>query len=463
MVCLAVCPSRPAMAQRADRAIISGVITDAQGGAVPGANVTVRNDATGVETVMLTNAAGAYTTPPLILGRYSVTVDLPGFKKATTSGIILQGGEAVRQDFTMELGTVEETVVVTSRGGIDVTTPDVAHTVNEKYYRDLPIITGADVRLAESVLQIQPGYLPMRPNGDPMFRGSQFNSRINGGQTMATENFFDGAAFGYAVGHQQSHESTPPVEAVQEVKVISTTYSAQYGHTSGGFIEYTGKSGTNNFRGSGYEYFADDKFNKNSIFSERVGLDKTPLRNDNFGFTLGGPVVVPGYNGRNKTFFFTNIDYTRIRSGVLPGFGNTTPTDAFKRGDFSALLTGRQIGTDALGRPVLEGQIFNPSTTRLVNGIPVRDPYPGNNIPAGDPLRSLVAGRIVPLMVRPDLADRTSNNVRGNPAGDQTWEIDARNIMFRIDHNFNPSFRASHSFYWNRRPSVRNSGEVAGC
>ena len=74
-------------------------------------------------------------------------------------------------------------------------------------------MTAADVRLAEAVLQIQPGFLPMRPNGDPMFRGSQFNSRINGGQTMATENFFDGAAFGYAVGHQQSHESTPPVEA----------------------------------------------------------------------------------------------------------------------------------------------------------------------------------------------------------------------------------------------------------
>jgi hypothetical protein len=460
---LILCFSTSLLAQRADRAIISGVVTDAQGSNVPGATVTVRNVATGVDTVLVTNDAGAYTTPPLVLGRYTVTVDLTGFKKAVTPEIVVQGGEAVRQDVVLQVGELTETVEVTSRGGIDVTTPDVAHTVNEKYYRDLPFITGADVRLAESVLQMEPGYLPMKPNGDPMFRGSQFNSRINGGQTMATENFFDGAAFGYAVGHQQSHESTPPVEAIQEVKVISTTYSAQYGHTSGGFIEYTGKSGTNTFRGSGYEYFADDKFNSNNIFSERVGLDKTPIRNDNFGFTLGGPVILPGYSGRNKTFFFTNIDYTRIRSGVLPGFGNTTPIDAFKAGDFSALLTGRQIGTDVLGRPLFEGQIFNPATTRLVNGIPVRDPYPGNLIPAGDPLRSQVASRIVPLMVRPDLPNSISNNVRGNPAGDQTWEIDARNIMFRVDHNFTPNFRASHSFYWNRRPSVRNCGEVAGC
>ena len=450
------------LAQRADRAIISGVVTDEQGSAVPGATVTVRNEATGVETVIVTNAAGAYTTPPLVLGRYAVTVDLTGFKKALTQGILLEGGVAVRHDVGLQVGALEETIEVRSRGGIDVTTPDVAHTVNEKYYRELPIVTASDVRLAEAVLQIQPGYLPMRPNGDPMFRGSQFNSRINGGQTMATENFFDGAAFGYAVGHQQSHESTPPVEAVQEVKVISTTYSAQYGHTSGGFVEYTGKSGTNTFHGAVYEYMADDAFNDNGFFSKRAGLDKTPLRNDNFGFTLGGPLLLPGYNGRNKTFFFTNIDYTRIRSGTLSGFGNTTPTDAFKNGDFSALLTGQQVGVDALGRPIFGGQIFNPATTRFVDGIPVRDPYPGNIIPPGDPLRSAAAGRIVPFMAQPDRPG-IANNVLGNPAGDQTWELDARNIMFRIDHNFSTNFRASHSFYWNRRPSVRNCGEAGGC
>ena len=434
----------------------------AQGAALPGATVTIHNQATGVDTILITNAAGAYTSPPLVLGQYSVTVDMQGFKKAVTGGILLQGGEAVRNDVAMQVGGVQETVQVEGRTGIDVTTPDVAHTVNEAYYRALPIVTAADVRLAEAVLQIQPGFLPMRPNGDPMFRGSQFNSRINGGQTMATENFFDGAAFGYAVGHQQSHESTPPVEAVQEVKVISTSYSAQYGHTSGGFIEYTGKSGTNSYRGSLYDYVADDKFNSTGFFAKKAGTGPSPLSNNNYGATFGGPVKLFKYDGHNKTFFFVNYDYTRLRSGVLPGFGNTTPIDAFKNGDFSALLTGNQIAVDALGRPVLGGQIFNPATTRLVNGIPVRDPYPGNVIPANDPMRSLVASRIVPLMVHPDRPG-ISNNVAGNPAGDQTWELNARNIMTRVDHNFSKSFRGSTSFYWNHRPSVRNCGEVAGC
>lgn len=459
VVCMSAYFSTPLLAQRADRAIISGVVTDEQGSAVPGATVTVRNEATGVNTVLVTNAAGAYTSPPLVLGRYSVTVDLTGFKKAVSSEILLEGGASVRQDVRLAIGAVTETVEVKSATGLSDTQPDVSHTVNEKYYRDLPIITAGDVRLAESVLQMQPGYLPMKPNGDPMFRGSQFNSRINGGQTMATENFFDGAAFGYASGHQQSQESTPPVEAVQEVKVITTSYSAQYGHTSGGFIEYTSKSGTNTFHGALYEYMADDALNTKGFFA----VGKTPLRNDGFGFTLGGPVVIPKmYDGRSKTFFFTNFDYTRLRSGVLPGFGNTTPIDAFKAGDFSTLLTSTQVGTDALGRPIYSGQIFNPATTRLVNGVPVRDPYPGNAIPAGDPLRSRVAAKIAALMVRPDRPG-TAFNVAGNPAGDQTWVLNARNILGRVDHAFTPNFKMSHSFYWNRRPSIRNCGEVGGC
>jgi hypothetical protein len=453
LLCLSLCSSSPLLAQRSDRGVISGVVTDSQGAAVPGATVTIRNEGTGVELTLVTNAAGAYTSNPLVLGHYTVTANVQGFKTARSTGLDLRAGDAVRHDITLEIGAVTETVeVVSEEGGLTGTRPDISQRVDEKYYRDLPIITAADVRLAESVLLMQPGYLPMSPNGDPMFRGSQFNSRINGGQAMATENFFDGGAFGYASGHQQSQESAPPVEAVQEVTVITTTYSAQYGHTSGGVIEYTSKSGSNTFHGSAYGYFARDSLNTQGVFS----LGETPLSNNTWGFTLGGPIK------KNKTFFFVNADWTRFRSGVLPGFGNTTPIDAFKQGDFSQLLTGTQIGTDALGRPLYQGQIFNPATTRVVNGIPVRDPYPGNVIPPGDPLRSQVASRIVPLMASPDRAG-LANNVAGNPAGDQTWELDARVLLARLDHNFTPNTRLSLSGFYNNRPSIRNCGGVVGC
>jgi hypothetical protein len=368
-------------AQRADRGVITGVVTDPTGAAIPDATVKVRNEATGIENVLTTNAAGAYTTPLLVLGSYAIKVDHTGFKTAVTAGVQILGAETIRRDMTLTVGSTTESVEVTAgTETLNATTPDVSHTVDNVYYQNLPTITAADVRLAESLLAIQPGFLPMKPNGDPMFRGSQFNSRINGGQTMATENFFDGAAFGYASGHQQSHESAPPEDAIQEMQVITTTYSAQYGHTSGGFIEYSSKSGTNNIHGSAYEYFANDALNARGFFDADCDTTtghctprgRSPVKNNAFGFTLGGPVVIPKvYNGRNKTFFFTNIDWTRVREGVLPGFGNSTPIDAFKAGDFSSLLTGAQEtmkncagqtvpAVDVQNRPLMVGAIYNP-------------------------------------------------------------------------------------------------------
>jgi hypothetical protein len=446
--------------QRADRATITGVVSDPSGNNVPGATVRIRNDDTGVETTLVTNQAGAYTSPLLVLGTYTVTVDQPGFKTSVRSGISVVGGQVYRQDIMLELGAVAERVEVSAEAEmLNTANPDVTHSVNELYYQNLPVVMGADIRLAEALLQLQPGYTPMKPNGDPMFRGSQFASRMNGGQSFAAENFFDGVAFGYAAGHQQSHESAPPIESVGEMRVITSSYSAQYGHTSGGTIEYTSKTGTKDLHGSFYEYFANDKLNARGFFPERASKQ----RSNAFGFTIGGPVYIPKiYDGRNRTFFFTNFDWLKFRSGALPGFGNTTPIEPFKRGDFSALLTNRQVGTDVMNRPVIEGQIFDPNSTRLVNGIPVRDPFPGNVIPANHPLRSRVAAQYVPLMAqaqRPGVAF----NVAGNPSGDQTWIADFRTIVFRVDHQATDRFKTATSFFWPHRPAIRNCGEVLGC
>jgi hypothetical protein len=445
--------------QRADRATITGVVIDNQQAAVPDASVTITDESTGVKTVLTTNEAGAYSSPPLVLGIYSVSVEKTGFKNFVRSGINLVGGQVFRQDATLELGAVTERIEVTSSADmINVSQPDVSSTVNTKYYQDLPVVMGADIRLAESLLYMQPGFMPMAPNGDPMFRGSQFNSRINGGQTMATENFFDGAAFGFAGGHQQTHESAPPIEGIREMRVINSTFSAQYGHTSGGFIEYTSKSGSNEIHGSFYEYFTHEKLKARGFFGERP---KT--RNNNYGFTFGGPVYIPKiYDGRNKTFVFVNLDWLNFRSGVLPGYANTSPIEAFRNGDFSALLSNTQVGTDALNRPILQGQIFDPGTTRMVNGVPVRDPFPNNQIPAGHPLRSQVAAKLVPLIPLPNRPG-LNFNYAGNPAGDQTWVLDARTLLLRADHNFNDAFRSTTSFFWNSRPSIRNCGGLGGC
>lgn len=287
--------------QRADRAITTGVVTDPAGAALPDATVTIIDEGTGVQTVVATSGTGNYSTPPLVLGTYTVKVEKQGFKTHVRSGIQLVGGQTYRQDAALELGAMTTTVEVKAASEmINVTSSEVSHDLNQKYYQDLPVVMGADIRLAEALLHAQPGYVPMTPDGDAMFRGSQFHSRINGGQTMATENWMDGAAFGYSFGHQQTQESAVPFDSVREVRVINSSFSAQYGHTSGAFIEYVSKSGTNNWHGGAYEYLGNSALNARRFFEynkkdpdtgvEKPGTAIAPTRNNDYGFFVGGPI-----------------------------------------------------------------------------------------------------------------------------------------------------------------------------
>ena len=460
-------------AQRTDRVVITGLVTDSSGAAVPQATVTVTNEATNGTTIVSTTGDGNFATPPLILGTYTVKVENQGFKTFLKSGITITGGTIYRQDVTLEVGEITQTVEVKAGSEmINVEQADISHTVNEKYYQDLPIVMGTDMRLAEVLLQVQPGYVPTQPNGDPMFRGSGFNSRINGGQVMAYENWIDGASFGTAINHNQTQEGSPPYDAIREMKVVESSYSAQYGRTSGGFVEYTTKSGTSALHGSGYYYMGNTVLNARGEYFP----DRTKQIQNDIGFTLGGPVVIPKvYDGRNKTFFFTNLDSMHVRSGFLPGFTNTVPTGAMRAGDFSSLLdTTTQIGTDALGRPIFQGEIFNPGSTHLVNGTPVRDgygfnpvtglPIPGsaNIIPANDPLRSQVAAKFINLIPAPQLSAFPFNSVGVN-AGDPNKSLNPTTWLLRVDHEFKPSLKMSFTFFMDKRPGIRNCGDVQGC
>jgi hypothetical protein len=430
-------------AQLADRAVITGIVTDTSGAAVPDAKVSVINRDTGTKIVVGTNSAGNYSTPPLILGTYSVEVEKEGFKLATHPGIVLTGGQTYRQDVKLELGSVTQSIEV--EGGaqlINTENATVSHTIGSTYYRDLPGVMGADIRLAESLLQLQPGFVPMQPNGNAIFRGSQFTSRINGGQTMATENWFDGAAFGYAEGHQQTQESSVPYASVQEVTVVENTFSAQYGHTSGGFITYTTKSGTDRLHGNLYNFFSNDKLDAGGYFLTSIPGKKLPLTQDNWGAAVGGPI--PKILG--KTFWFFNVDGLDYHSTVNTGYVNTLPTLAQRRGDFSEFLdTTKVLGNDALGRPIYQGQIFNPATTRLVGGIPVRDPYPGNIIPTGDPLRSPLAAFVIPNIPALDRNALRANGYGGT--SDDNNKIKVRTWLYRVDHTFNNKFSISNTYY----------------
>jgi hypothetical protein len=462
-------------AQVADRAVITGIVTDSSGAAVPDAVVNVTNQDTGSKIVVGSNSAGNYSTPPLILGTYTVEVIKEGFKGYSRTGLSLSGGQTYRQDVELQLGVKTETVEVKATvSQINTETPTVSHTIGQSYYQDLPAVMGADIRLAESLLQLQPGYIPMQPNGDAIFRGSQFTSRINGGQTMATENWFDGAAFGYAEGHQQTQESSVPYTSVKEMTVVENTFSAQYGHTSGGFITYTTKSGTNELHGSVYDYFTNRKLNARKFFlydQTGPGTARLPLDQMNYGFDVGGPV--PKVTKWGKTFWFVNMDYLNYKGLVNTGFVNTIPTPNARAGNFSDLLdTTNQVGTDALGRPIFQGEVFNPATTRLVGGVPVRDGYgfdaagnpiagQANIIPANDPLRSSLAATVVPN-IQPLDRNTLRQNVYGGTSDDNN-KLNVHTWLFRIDHTFNDKFSISNTFFKNWRPRTAHCGGPGGC
>lgn len=456
--------------QVGDRAVITGLVTDTTGAAVPDAKVTLIDQATSVKTPVATNAAGNYSSPNLILGTYTVQVEKEGFKTYVRSGIALTGGQVYRQDVELQLGMVTQTVEVTSAPEmIHSENATVSHTIGQSYYQDLPAVMGADIRLAESLLQVQPGYIPMAPNGDAIFRGSQFQSRINGGQSMATENWFDGAAFGYAEGHGQTQESSLPYSAVKEMTVVENTFSAQYGHTSGGFIEYTTKSGTNGLHGQIYDIYTSGHLDARNTFLPNV----LPLFQNNWGAAVGGPVVIPKiYNGRNKTFFFTNLDALNYHSIVNTGYVNTLPLQPQRNGDFSALLdTTNVLGKDALGRPIYAGEIFNPATTRQVNGVPIRDGYgfdPVTGLPINGAANiipsaafSQVSSRYVPLIPAVDRNTLTQNEFGGT--SDDNNLITVKTWLLRIDHTFNDKLSMSDTFYLNKRPRTAHCGGPGGC
>jgi hypothetical protein len=478
--------------QFADRAVITGVVTDASGAAVPDAKVTITDQSTGVQTVVGTNSAGNYSTPPLILGTYKVTIEKTGFKTFARDGIVLNGGATSRQDASLQLGAVSETVQVTEAvEQINTENPTVSHTLDESYYKELPAVMGADIRLAESLLQLQPGYVPMQPNGDAIFRGSQFTSRINGGQTLATENWFDGAAFGYAEGHQQTQESSLPYPSVREMTVVENTFSAQYGHTSGGFITYATKSGTSKFHGNIYDFYTNNHVDASNYFVgpqlKAQGLGTTlPLGQNNWGFAVGGPVPK-----LKKTFWFFNLDGLDYHSTVNTGYVNTLPTQAETSGDFSKILgsaltvtcpagslhTGTFPVTDALGTPLFQGEIFDPASTKTVTptvadpctgktapSALIRQPFSGNVLgtgPSGVNLLSPTAQAIVPNIPQPNRDTLRQNGFGGN--SDDNNKINVRTWLFRFDHTFNDKFSIANTYYENIRPRIAHCGGPQGC
>ncbi|MDA2930388.1 TonB-dependent receptor [Acidobacteria bacterium AH-259-O06] len=440
----------PLMGQ-ADRATISGTVTDVTGAVIPGVDVSATNVDTGVQTLAFTNDVGNYTLVNIPIGTYRITFELPGFKTYERTDFRVTTGQAARLDVILEVGEVTETVTISATAEIvNADNPQVSTTMQNDVITDLPFSFAGGRAVENFAYLVSPGV-----------EGNNWTSYMVGGQAFSKEVYIDGIS---ATAHIQGHigESSPTMEAVQEFTVQTSGMSPEYGRTSGGVFNFALKSGTNDFNGSLFYYARNDALNANTWMnnwnlSQNPGDDRFKRARDRQflgGGSAGGPIVIPGlYDGRDRTFIFGAFEHYQRESFQLGPMNRTVPIPAFLQGDFSALLTGQVVGQDALGRDVFGGQIFDPLTLRKVGGKWLSDPFPGNIIPQDR--FSATSAKIVEMFKRgylPMVPGRLTNNSAltqvNNPWFHQTQ------LTLKGDHAFSDSNKLTGSFIWTQRPRV---------
>ena len=392
LLCLSV--SAPVWAQAGQQGSITGTVSDPQGFGVPGAEVSAVNQNTNVTTTARTNESGVYLLPSLINGRYRLTFNMSNFASQARD-VEVRVGDRLRIDITLRLGGVSSEVTVTEQTPLLETTTATRSTVIDVVTLDTLPINGRNVY---TLMQITPGVLDNvdRPSISyrPFDNGGMDNFSINGGVNRSNLFLLDGATNTANEGtNSGSLAFVPPVEAVEEVRVSTNVYDAQYGRTGGGVVNVSVRSGTNAFRGTA-SYLHRDKNLGAQLFQDR-GEPKSDLYHYNPAFTAGGPLVLPGYDGRNRTFFFGSFEYL---SSQIPGGQNLqqVPTDLEYAGNFSQ--SEGIAPTSTFGG----ASIYNPLTGQ---------PFAGNIIT--EQMMDPVALKYLPHMLRANVEpDAEGNNFR---------------------------------------------------
>ena len=432
------------------RSQFNGTVTDSAGGVLVGAAVVVTNVETNVESKATTTDAGVYVIPYLTNGLYRIRVTATGFRPAVANDVTLRAAQTLTLNFKLEVSALAEELTVTAPV-IETSTAEIGHYVSNKEFQTWPIAVGDGQR------QIQQFIFSSLPGTT----GGTFEGAINGGRNYSHEILIEGMPLGRNLQGGSNNEMSPPTEAVAEFKFQTGTLGAEYGGAQTAVANFVIKSGTNAFHGSGATYLMDGKWDAKPFVSKALNLP-TPVRNQQNGaVAIGGPIIIPGlFNGRNRSFFFTTFEKTRAREQTSTAF-RTLPTREFQNGDFSRLFdaaytgdarSGTVVGTDALGQPVRFGQIYDPRTTRTVDGRLVRDPFPNNQIPRA--LWDAVARNTLDqaLWDVPQL-DRLFNN---QPVIATCCPVfDQSTFALKYDQVVNSAHKAS--FYVNREWRERNN------
>jgi hypothetical protein len=448
-----------------DRGTITGTISDPAGAVVAGAAVEAKNVATGAVYPVASSGTGNYTISQLPAGTYELSVMVQGFKKFVRTGLTVDVASTIRVDAALEVGSATESVTITEAAPLLKTEGgDVSHNVATATLDELPILTltGAaasfgsanslgNIRNPLASVSLLPG---ARITADSVMRinGMPSNSQsINIEGQDATNGFLK----------QQNQINQAGMDAIEQVAIQTSNFAAEYGQAGGGYFNYTMKSGTNQFHASAYDYWVNEALNSGSPFTDAGATNpnkagqhvRNPLRQNDYGFTAGGPIYIPKvYNGHDKSFFFFNFEQFR-QSAFISNTIGVVPTAAQRRGDFSAALNpGIPCGgPDPAGQMVCLNQIFDPNTQRVVNGATVRSPFPGNVIPLSriDPTAAIVQD-MIPQPNSPGLFNYTA------PGYSNYRHTTIPSV--KIDHNLSVKMKLSGFYSATATYSPQNNG-----
>jgi hypothetical protein len=424
-------------------ATISGVILDPAGLAISGARVTLSSPERGITRTATTEANGIYTFTLLPPSVYRLEVEAKGFKHYKQFGISLDPGQTAEENISLMVGGVTESIEITSQAPLlNAENANISSDVSARQVEGLPLNLRNVIGLAELNSSVS-NAAEEQIVGAPGISGSadQDVSFLNFGGT-----FFDTAAYLIDGTYDTRLDwggvvYVPSVDDVQEFKIQTNAFTAQYGWSSGNVINIVTKSGTNGFHGDAYEFYRNS--NEDARYFFNSGAQPSFTRNQ-FGGTIGGPIR------KDKTYFFAY--YEGLRQATPATFVGTMPTSDERTGNFSALLGGPTGQTDALGRPILSGAIYNPFSTRQITAGQVdpttgltatssgyiRDAFPGNIIPAN--LLDTIAKSIATGSYWPN---PTNSALINNFTEAASAAAHSNEYSGRIDHNFTDSDRVN--------------------
>ncbi len=425
-ICLAILTALvvPVLVTAQDTGTITGTVRDNSGAVIPGADVKVSAGAGGNDRATTTNSDGDYLAAGLPGGTYNLTISAKGFKTYRANGVVLRVGQKARVDAELAIGDVATEVVVQGEqlNQVETQSSELAGTVTGKQLTQLQL----NGRNYTQLLALTPGATNQSGADEPGTGLATVAYSVNGGRTEYNNWEIDGGN-NMDDGSNTTLLTYPSLDAIAEVRVLSSNYGAQYGRNSSGTVEVETKSGTKSFHGNVYEFVRNDAFNARNYFLDNV----PPYKKNDYGYTIGGPVYIPGVfnKDRDKTFFFWSEEW---RKEILPTVFNVPTPSCAERG----------LGADCKSPQQAFGDFselcsLGPEDCPAVpNGTLIGQPFPGNLVPIDPNAVPLLAMFPLPNTHAADSGIWSFNDSASQPT-------DWREELLRVDHNINSKLHAS--------------------